>query len=78
MGFKTMSKKIDTKNKEEEFLNSARGDDLEETKSNAKRKQVALYLNDKEYAIVKELSQKLGMNISQYVRFKILNDNLHT
>lgn len=75
MGFKTMSKKVETKNKEEEFLNSARGDNLETSKTNGKRKQVAFYLNDKEYAVLKELSQNLGMNISQYVRFKILNDS---
>ncbi|NDJ28042.1 hypothetical protein DMB95_09365 [Campylobacter sp. MIT 12-8780] len=74
-----MSKKNEHASKEEDFLNSARGETSLQKNyrpkipAKSKRKQIAFYLNDEEMAILKEAAYKINMNVSQYLRFKVFS-----
>ncbi|PAF46752.1 hypothetical protein BKH41_08565 [Helicobacter sp. 12S02232-10] len=50
--------------------------DKEEKKEDDKRFQIALYVSKEEKSILQEKAKKTGMKISQYIRFKIFNDNI--
>lgn len=67
MGFKKI-------NKEESFINAARGETDQKTPSNLKRnKSFLVYFTESELNKVKEEAQKIGMGVNQYIRFKLFS-----
>lgn len=66
MGFKKLNSKT-----EEDFVNSARGDTLIENDKRDKR--FLLYFTHDEFVIVKNEAKNIGMNVNQYIRFKLFH-----
>ncbi|MGX7835252.1 hypothetical protein GZ989_011085 (plasmid) [Campylobacter fetus] len=68
MGFKKMS------TKEDEFVNSARGETNNIQSDNIKtkrNKQFIVYFTDEELKNIKNIAKSIGMPTSTYIRFKL-------
>ncbi|EAI3980342.1 hypothetical protein VXI38_001644 [Campylobacter jejuni] len=70
MGFKKLSS--ETPKKENDFVNSARGETGNEKTGNAKRnKKLVVNFTEEEYQILNQESNSMGLSLNSYVRFKI-------
>ncbi|HEF7996544.1 TPA: hypothetical protein ACHD73_001313 [Campylobacter jejuni] len=70
MGFKKLSS--ETPKKENDFVNSARGETGNEKTGNAKRnKKLVVNFTEEEYQILNQESNSMGLGLNSYVRFKI-------
>lgn len=70
MGFKKLSS--ETPKKENDFVNSARGETGNEKTGNAKRnKKLVVNFTEEEYQILNQESNSMGLSLNSYVRFRI-------
>ncbi|EFP0980583.1 hypothetical protein HPW72_001513 [Campylobacter jejuni] len=70
MGFKKLSS--EAPKKENDFVNSARGETGNEKTGNAKRnKKLVVNFTEEEYQILNQESNSMGLSLNSYVRFKI-------
>lgn len=70
MGFKKLSS--EAPKKENDFVNSARGEIGNAKIGNAKRnKKLMINFTEEEYQILNQESNSMGLSLNSYVRFKI-------
>ncbi|EPR3147577.1 hypothetical protein ACU4US_001688 [Campylobacter jejuni] len=70
MGFKKLSS--EAPRKENDFVNSARGETGNEKTVNAKRnKKLVVNFTEEEYQILNQEANSMGLGLNSYVRFKI-------
>ncbi|HHS6700358.1 TPA: hypothetical protein ACTN8S_001858 [Campylobacter jejuni] len=70
MGFKKLSS--EAPKKENDFVNSARGETGNEKTGNAKRnKKLVVSFTEEEYQILNQEASSIGLGLNSYVRFKI-------
>ncbi|WP_144691048.1 plasmid mobilization protein [Campylobacter jejuni] len=70
MGFKKLSS--EAPKKENDFVNSARGETGNEKTGNAKRnKKLVVNFTEEEYQILNQESNSMGLSLNSYIRFKI-------
>ncbi|EAK3897304.1 TPA: hypothetical protein SCZ37_001757 [Campylobacter jejuni] len=70
MGFKKLSS--EAPKKENDFVNSARGETGNEKTGNAKRnKKLVVNFTEEEYQILNQEANSIGLSLNSYVRFKI-------
>ncbi|EFO4793555.1 hypothetical protein HQT34_001631 [Campylobacter coli] len=70
MGFKKLSS--EAPKKENDFVNSARGETGNEKIGNAKRnKKLVVNFTEDEYQILNQEANSMGLGLNSYVRFKI-------
>ncbi|CAG9363409.1 hypothetical protein ACL9ZI_001644 [Campylobacter jejuni] len=74
MGFKKLSS--ETPKKENDFVNSARGETGTAKTSNAKRnKKLVVNFTEEEYQTLNQEANSIGLSLNSYVRFKIFRKN---
>ncbi|EKE4093816.1 hypothetical protein OUQ93_001662 [Campylobacter coli] len=70
MGFKKLSS--EAPKKENDFVNSARGETGNTKTDNTKRnKKLMINFTEEEYQILNQESNSMGLSLNSYVRFKI-------
>ncbi len=70
MGFKKLSS--ETPRKENDFVNSARGETGNAKTGNAKRnKKLVVNFTEEEYQTLNQEANSIGLSLNSYVRFKI-------
>ncbi|WP_139493183.1 hypothetical protein [Campylobacter armoricus] len=70
MGFKKLSS--EAPKKENDFVNSARGETGNEKIGNVKRnKKLVVNFTEEEYQILNQEASSMGLGLNSYVRFKI-------
>lgn len=70
MGFKKLSS--EAPKKENNFINSARGETGNTKTGNTKRnKKLMINFTEEEYQILNQESNSMGLSLNSYVRFKI-------
>ncbi|ECO2707875.1 hypothetical protein FXL20_09095 [Campylobacter coli] len=70
MGFKKLSS--EAPKKENDFVNSARGETSNTKTGNAKRnKKLMINFTEEEYQILNQEAHSMGLSLNSYVRFKI-------
>ncbi|GKH61394.1 hypothetical protein [Campylobacter ureolyticus] len=70
MGFKNIKKE----KSENDFINSARGDEISKNIKEKRNKTFLVYFTEIELNKIKSDSDDMGMGINQYIRFKIFNN----
>lgn len=71
MGFKKLSS--EAPKKENDFVNSARGETNNAIKSNKRNKKLLINFTEAEWQILNQEASLIGLSLNSYVRLKVFN-----